>query len=153
MARYKVNTPAFENTKEKRAIKDAKRKILIFRIFTYVYGALLISTLIITGLNNHNSTIFGWGYVIMGLITLGAIAFVIYTEVKGWHTNYSYWKDYELDPGLVENRTGKERLKNDLAEHRFVMIFLGLIYLGFAIYMLVSGIRVLLGYPALVLGA
>lgn len=153
MARHKVNTPAFENTKEKRAIKDAKRKILIFRIFTYVYSALLISTLIITGFNNHNATIFGWGYITMSLITLGAIAFVIYTEVKGWHKNYSYWKDYELDPWLVESRIGKEEFKNDLTEHRVLMIFIGLIYLGLAIYMLVSGIRALLGYPALVLGA
>ena len=145
LARYKVITPVFENPEVKRKIKDAKRKKRIFRIFTYLYAALLICTIVVTGLNASNNLIFGLGHVIMSLISFGAIAFVIYTEVKGWYKSYAYWTDYEIDPCLVERYKGKERVKEDLAEHRFVMVFLGLAYLGLAVYMLVLGIRALCG--------
>ena len=39
----------------------------------------------------------------------------------------------------------KDDLKNDFTEHRFLMIFLGMIFLGLAVYMFVLGIRALLG--------
>ena len=145
MARYKVNVPVFEAYKQKRAIKEAKRKGRIFRTFTYVYAGLLILTLIIAGFYSHYKLLFGWLYITMGVVTLGAIAFTVYTEVKGWYKDYAYWTEYELSVCLVESREGKEEFKKDLAEHRFLMIFIGLIYLGVAVYMFVLGIRALLG--------
>ena len=142
MARYKVIKPVFENPKEKQAKKEAERKEIIFRTFTYIFVALLIIGIIITGANYDNDIIFGVGYIIMGIITILAIIFATYTELKGWYKSIAYWREREI---LTDNCIDKDNLKNDLTEHRFLMIFLGIIFLGLAVFMFVFGIRALLG--------
>lgn len=142
MARYKAIKPVLENPKEKQAKKEAKRKEIIFRTFSYTFVTLLIFGIIIAGTNYDNNLIFGWGYIVMSIITLFAIIFVTYTELKGWYKSIVYWKKREI---LTDNCINKENLKNDFTEHRFLMIFLGMIFLGLAVYMFVLGIRALLG--------
>ena len=142
MARYKAIKPVFENPKEKQAKKEARRKEIIFRTFSYIFVALLILGIIITGTNYDNNLIFGWGYIVMSIITLFAIIFVTYTELKGWYKGIAYWKKREI---LTDNCIDKNILKNDFSEHRFLMIFLSVIFLGLAVYMFVLGIRALLG--------
>ena len=142
MARYKAIKPVFENPKEKQAKKEARRKEIIFRTFSYIFVALLILGIIITGTNYDNNLIFGWGYIVMSIITLFAIIFVTYTELKGWYKSIAYWKKREI---LTDNCIDKNILKNDFSEHRFLMIFLSVIFLGLAVYMFVLGIRALLG--------
>ena len=142
MARYEVIKPVFENPKEKQAKKEARIKEIIFRTFSYIFVALLILGIIITGTNYDNDIIFGVGYITMSIITVWAIIFVTYTELKGWYKSIAYWKKREI---LTDNCIDKEILKNDFAEHRFLMIFLGMIFLGLAVYMFVLGIRALLG--------
>ena len=141
MARYKATKP-ISDPKKTREKKDAKRKKITFRVFSYVYAALLILGIVITGINYENDLIYGWGHMIMGVITLFAIAFVIYTEKKGWYKSVLYSKERELHP---DGYTDKNEIKKDLAEHKFVMIFIGLIYLGLAVYMFVLGTQALLG--------
>jgi len=142
MARFKAIKPVWENPKEKQAKKEARRKEIIFRTFSYIFIALLILGIIITGTNYDNDIIFGVGYITMSIITVWAIIFVTYTELKGWYKSISYWKKREI---LTDNCIDKEILKNDFSEHRFLMIFLGMIFLGLAVYMFVLGIRTLLG--------
>lgn len=142
MAHYKAIKPVLENPKEKQAKKEAKRKEIIFRTFSYIFVALLILAIIITGTNYDNDIIFGCGYIVMSIITLFAITFVTYTELKGWYKSIVYWKKREI---LTDNCIDKDNLKNEFAEHRFLMIFLGVIFLGIAVYMFVLGIRALLG--------
>ena len=142
MARYKAIKPVWENPKEKQAKKEAKRKEIIFRTFSYIFVALLILGIIITGANYDNDIIFGAGYITMSIITILAIIFITYTELKGWYKSIVYWKKREI---LTDNCIDKEILKNDFAEHRFLMIFLCVIFLGLAVYMFVLGIRALLG--------
>ncbi|MBQ8146222.1 MAG: hypothetical protein IJ039_05510 [Clostridia bacterium] len=90
MARYKAIKPALENPKEIQAKKNAKRKFIILRVFSCIFVALLILGIIIAGTNFDNDFIFGWGYIIMGVISLLSIAFVMYTEAKEWYKNYIY---------------------------------------------------------------
>ena len=142
MARYKAIKPVWENQKEKQAKKEAMRKEIIFRIFSYIFVALLILGIIITGTYYDNDIIFGVGYITMSIITVWAIIFVTYTELKGWYKSIAYWKKREI---LTDNCIDKEILKNDFSEHRLLMIFLGMIFLGLAVYMFVLGIRSLLG--------
>ena len=142
MARYKAIKPVWENPKEKQAKKEARRKEIIFRTFSYIFVALLILGIIITATNYDNDIIFGVGYIIMSVITILAIIFVMYTEVKGWYKSIVYWKKREI---LTDNCIDKEILKNGFSEHRFLMIFLSVIFLGLAVYMFVLGIRALLG--------
>ncbi len=142
MARYKAIKPVLENPKEKQAKKEAKRKEIIFRTLSYIFVALLILGIIITGTNYDNDIIFGYGYIVISIITLFAIIFVTYTELKGWYKSIVYWKKREI---LTDNCIDKDNLKNDFSEHRFLMIFLGVIFLGLAVYMFVLGIRALLG--------
>ena len=142
MARYKAMKPNPENSKEARARKDAKRKITIFRVASYIYLALLIAGVILTGTNGDDNHISGWGYVVMGIVSLLFVAFVIYAELKGWYKNYKYWEERRLLPPRCID---EEKLKEDLVEHRFAMILIGLIYLGVTVYMFVLGIRALYG--------
>ena len=141
MARYKAITPDFENPKEKQEKKEAKRKEIVFRTFSYIFVTLLILGIIITGINYGNNTIFGYGCIVMCIITVFAIGFVTYTEIKGWYQSIVYWKKRKI---LSDDCIDKDDLKNDFAEHRFLMIFLGVIFLGLAVYMSVCGIRALL---------
>ena len=55
---------------------------------------------------------------------------------------YIYWKEREVFP---KSCIDEEKLRNDLVEHRFVMILIGIIYLGLTVYMFVLGFRALLG--------
>ena len=142
MARYKAIKPVWENPKEKQAKKEARRKEIIFRTFSYIFVALLILGIIITGINYDNDIIFGVGYITMSIITVWAIIFVTYTEFKGWYKSIAYWKKREI---LTDNCIDKEILKNDFSVHRLLLIFLGMIFLGLAVYMFVLGIRALLG--------
>ena len=97
MARYKAIKPVWENPKEKQAKKEARRKEIIFRTFSYIFVALLILGIIITGTNYDNDIIFGVGYITMSIITVWAIIFVTYTELKGWYKSIAYWKKTKKD--------------------------------------------------------
>lgn len=143
MARHKAIKPVLENPKEKQAKKEAKRKGIVLRTFSYIFAALLILGIIITGINYDNDIIFGVGYITMSIITVLAIVFVTYTEIKGWYKSIVYWEKRKI---LTDYCIDKENLKNHFAEHRFWMIFLGMLFLGLAVYMFVLGVRALLGF-------
>ena len=62
---------------------------------------------------------------------------IILYELNISGTNYREKYEYCID---------KENLKDLFAEHRFSMIFLGMLFLGLAVYMFVLGVRALLGF-------
>lgn len=146
MARHRVNTPDFENPETKRAKRAAKKKYTIFRTVSWIYVAILFTVVIVSGLNRHDSLIYGWSYVILGIFSFLLTVFLIYTLFfRGWSKAYYYWRDYELYPELMESRTGKETFKEEMAEHVFLEIITCVVYLGLTVALLVIGIRALLG--------
>lgn len=144
MARYKVNTPDFENPTVKRAKRDSKKKYIIFRTVSVIYSIILITGIIIVGLNYNNRRIYGWTYVALGSVSLLLTVFIIYTSAKGWSKKYYYWEEYKLCPELIESTRGKEMFKEEMAEHKFLEIFTAVLYLGLTVAMLVIGIRALI---------
>ena len=144
MARYKVNTPDFENPAVKRAKRDARKKYIIFRTVSVIYSIILIACIIIGGLNRNNGPIYGWTYVTLGSVSFLLTVFMIYTIAKGWSKKYYYWKEYETSPVLLESRDGKEMFKEEMAEHIFLEIITAILYLGLTVAVLVMGIRALL---------
>ena len=144
MARYRVNTPNFENPAAKRAKREAKKKYIIFRTVSIIYSIILIACIIIGGLNRNNSLIYGWTYVALGFVSLVLTVFMIYTIAKGWSKKYYYWKEYETSPVLMESKDGKEIFKEEMAEHIFIEIFTAVLYLGLTVAVFVMGIRALI---------
>ncbi len=142
MARYKSIKPALKNPKEEQAKKDTKRKEIIFRTFSYVFYALLILGIIITAINYDNNLVFACGNIAMSVIIFFGIAFLVYTEIKGWYKNIVYWEERKF---FADSNINKERLKEKSSENRFVIIFISMIFFGLAVYMLVIGIRALYG--------
>lgn len=142
MARYKSIKPALKNPKEEQAKKDTKRKKIIFRTFSYVFYALLILGIIITVINDDNNLVFACGNIAMSVIIFFAIAFLVYTEIKGWYKNIVYWEERKF---FADSNINKEHLKEKTSENRFVIIFISMILFGLAVYMLIIGIRALYG--------
>ena len=144
MPRHKVNVPVFENP----AIKESKKKKKIFYVVSWIYGLLLLSGSVFTGLKHDNALIYGWGHIIMGIMTIFMIAFVLYTDIKGWYRKYIYWKEKEilLNCGIYsEDAVNIESIKNDLENNRVATVIFYIMAIGITIYMFIFGIRALFG--------
>ena len=134
MARKRAIVPLIE--KRTQADKRIKRRIILFRISTYVFAAILLLGIVLATISRENDLVFGLIHVITGTLSLFYIGFVVYTEWQGWYTDYVRLRDREIFPCSTEDR---EEVKNELGEHKFLMIFIGAIYLGLSIYMLITG--------------
>ena len=140
MARKRAVVPFFE--KEKQLHKKIKGRITLFRISTYAFSAILLCGIILGIIKRENDLAFGLIHVIVGTLSLFYIGFVAYTELKGWYSDYVRLCEREIFPSMAED---SENVKNELGEHKFLMIFIGAVYLGLSIYMLITGACALLG--------
>ena len=134
MARKRAVLPLVE--KEKLACDRIKGRVLLFRVSTYVFAAVLLLGIIVANIHRENNLVFGLIHIIIGILSIAYISFVIYTEIHGWYSDYVRLCEREIFPHMTED---SESVKNELGEHKFLMIFLGALYLGLSIYMLITG--------------
>ena len=136
MARYKVNTTDFYAANNRRC-KRGKRVGQIFYAISWGWGILLLSCLIVTGVNQESDAIVGFGYLAMGIVNLCFAAFHIYALIKGWHKDYLY---YQNRGKYSHSFINEEAEKNSKDEYYFLMIFAGIILLVFTVWLFVTGI-------------
>ena len=86
MPRKRVVVPLAE--KQKRERSKIKGRVLLFRVSTYVFAAILLLGIVLATINRENDLVFGLIHVITGTLSLFYIGFVVYTEWQGWYTDY-----------------------------------------------------------------
>ena len=125
MARHKKLKPI--DHKHLLNIKRAK----IHRTVDYVYLSLILTCILVCGLNQSNFAIVGAGLIIMGMISVPVAIFHVYTIIKGWKS--IFWYDYP-EVGFPISREMREKYeKEDRIARWFVAVFLILFSIGFPI--------------------
>ena len=125
LARYKAIKP------KDHKYELAKKRERIRKTVDGIYVFLLLLSILISGLNQFNNVIVGWGLIFMGVISIPATIFHIYIDKKGWQPLFWY------DTPELRQYTSKETREKDLSEIKFLSafetIFLILFSIGFPI--------------------
>ncbi|MBQ8393572.1 MAG: hypothetical protein IJX51_07370 [Clostridia bacterium] len=135
MARYKVVKP---KDKKYELLKKRQRIRITVDI---IYFILLITGVVICGINQSDSTFIGWAFIAMGILSIPLTVFHIYIEIKGWRP-LRWYNDPEYRQYAV-----KEITDNDACEDRFLGVFEIILLILFTIGITVGGIIKLLNVP------
>ena len=84
MARYRVIT-----SKDRERAMNKKRKRICMTV-DGIYVLLLMTAILIVGINQFNSMFVGYGLIIMGGISVPVAFFHIYITKKGWSRSALY---------------------------------------------------------------
>ena len=84
MARYRVIT-----SKDRERTMNKKRKRICIMV-DGIYVLLLMTGILIVGINQFNPLFVGYGLIIMGSISIPAAFFHIYITKKGWSRSALY---------------------------------------------------------------
>ena len=87
MARYHAIT-----SKDRKSTMDKKRRRICI-IVDIIYILLLMSGIMIIGINQFNPLVVGCGLIILGFISIPVTIFRIYITKKGWSRSAIYTND------------------------------------------------------------
>ncbi len=125
MARHKVIKP------EDRKYKLAKKKDRIRKTVDGIYVILLLSSILICGLNQFNHVFVGWGLLFMGILSIPNAIFHIHLYKKGHR--YMRWYNAPENRKYISKETLEEYSSATNFMTVFEMVFLILFSIGFPI--------------------
>ena len=112
MARYKVITQKDEQ------YKIFKKRERIHHIVDAVYVLLMVIGIAICGINQSNNLIVGWGFILMGVISIPVTVFYVHMIKNGWRPLRLY------DNPDYQRYIDKKQKEKDLSEIKFLQIFM-----------------------------
>ncbi len=87
MARHRVIT----SKNSKRTVDKRRRRICI--TVDAIYAFLLMTGILIVGINQFDPMVVGWGLIVLGGVSLPVAVFRIYIAKKGWSRATHYTND------------------------------------------------------------
>ena len=132
MARYKVITQKDDQ------YKIFKKRERIHHIVDAVYVLLMVIGIVICGINQNNNLIVGWGFVLMGVISIPITVFYVHMIENGWRPLRLY------DNPDYQRYIDKKQEEKDLSEIKFLQIFVTVFLFLFSVGLPITGVLRLL---------